>query len=457
MDQQQLLPRRNDLQDQADPAKWGHQIQNAPECIILMARCKLLMSQQSITALDVHVKGLKYTSLRANIRECAQLGQDALRKTAEQMGTVNSLAYDMAKDSGIIDSIQRYTVNERQSVLWQRRREEYIKRGRNNVTKSVRIIAELKQDYVQWNEITKILLSALEQKTTDNMRDKKETEKRLAERQRERDRIQRRITAQAEATQHLKSTWEGLTRGFMIVRENSPRIELRLTGVGVVAIGVPVLIQAALSAGLPGRMDYLQENIKVLDDRVNELHDEIGSTIGMRKLLEKTLQDLSNLQEQVELFMDFLIGIQRVMDNIQGEQGLYLMECMTPDDQDEIRQNHELREDYTNDGDLMKSKFTTAYMATTLYNEVSNTYIRPGVSWLTGLCFDDTEADFKKGILEIEEKRSELCGAAKELVDRRINEIRIDLKVVDTAPSAKEMNDHAGEVTKDDQPLQDCY
>lgn len=66
----------------------------------------------------------------------------------------------------------------------------------------------------------------------------------------------------------------------------------------------------------------------------------------------------------------------------------------------------------------MKSKFMTAYKATTLYNEVSNTYIHPGVSWLTGLCFDDTEADFKKGILEIEEKRNELCGGAEKLVDR---------------------------------------
>ncbi|ESU17503.1 hypothetical protein FGSG_11214 [Fusarium graminearum PH-1] len=357
------------------------------------------------------------------------------------MGTVNCLAFEMAKDSGIVDSIQRYTVNERQSVLWQRRREEYIKRGRNNVAKSVRIIAELKQDYVQWNEVTKILLSALEQKTsvylsTDNEKEKKETEKLLAERQRERDRIQQRIIAQTEATQHLKSTWDSLTRGFIVVR------------------GVPVLINAALSAGLPGRMDYLQENIKVLDDRVNELHDEIGSTIGMKELLAETLQDLSNLQKQVEHFMDFLIGIQRVMDNIQDEQGLYLMEGMTPQDQDEIRQDHETRRDYANDGELMKSKFMTAYKATTLYNEVSNTYIHPGVSWLTGLCFDDTEADFKKGILEIEEKRNELCGGAEKLVDRRINEIRIELKVVDPAPSAKETDDH---VEEDDQTLQDCY
>ncbi|KAF0635116.1 hypothetical protein FPSE5266_06391 [Fusarium pseudograminearum] len=286
------------------------------------------------------------------------------------------------------------------------------------------------------------------------MKEKKDTEKRLAERQRERDRIQQRITAQAEATQHLKSTWESLARGFMVVRENSPGIELGLTGVALMAVGVPVLIQAALSAGLPGRMDYLQENIKVLDDRVNDLHDEIGSTIGMKKLLEETLRDLSNLQKQVEHFMDFLIGIQRVMDNIQDEQGLYLMEGMTPDDQDQIRHDHETRRDYANDGELMKSKFMTAYKATTLYNEVSNTYIRPGVSWLTGLCFDDTEADFKKGILEIEEKRNELCGGAKELVDRRINEIGIDLKVVDPAPSAKETNE---EVTENDQTQQDCY
>ncbi|UZP43099.1 hypothetical protein NXS19_010915 [Fusarium pseudograminearum] len=444
MDQQQLLPLRNDLQDHADPEKWGHQIQNAPECIILMARCKLLMSQPSITALDIHVKGLKYTSLRVNIRECAQLGQDALRKTAEQMGTANCLAYDMAKDSGIIDSIQRYTVNDRQSLLWQRRREEYIKRGRNNVAKSVRIIAELKQDYVQWNEVTKILLSALEQKTTDSMKEKKDTEKRLAERQR-----RSHSAPQIDVGEPYKGVYgcEG----------KQPWNELGLTGAAVMAVGVPVLIQAALSAGLPGRMDYLQENIKVLDDRVNDLHDEIGSTIGMKKLLEETLQDLSNLQKQVEHFMDFLIGIQRVMDNIQDEQGLYLMEGMTPDDQDQIRQDHETRRDYANDGELMRSKFMTAYKATTLYNEVSNTYIRPGVSWLTGLCFDDTEADFKKGILEIEEKRNELCGGAKELVDRRINEIRIDLKVVDPVPSAKETNDHVEEVTENDQTQQDCY
>lgn len=63
----------------------------------------------------------------------------------------------------------------------------------------------------------------------------------------------------------------------------------------------------------------------------------------MKELLAETLQDLSNLQKQVEHFMDFLIGIQRVMDNIQDEQGLYLMEGMTPQDQDEIRQDHETR------------------------------------------------------------------------------------------------------------------
>ncbi|GKU07239.1 unnamed protein product [Fusarium langsethiae] len=412
MDQRQLFSPRDDLIDQAKPQIWGRQIHDAPECIILMARCKLLMSRQSLVTLELNVQGVESTSLGVNIRQCTQMGQDALRSTAEQMGQVRRLARDISKDEGIIDSIQKNIMNKTQSEFRHRRLQQFIEDGIDNVAKSVSVIADVKQNFDRWSKMTKDLLLALQQKTTDNMRKKSDIEE-----------------------------------------MNNPNIDPFISG-AVALFKNPGVISAAFSFGLPGQMEGLQTLIRSLDDRLDKLHQEIGSTIDVRDILAKNLQDLSELQVQVENFMDFMISIQSIMDDIQRSHSRYLMKGLTPNNLDDLERDQELARDYTKDGALMKSRFLTAYKAASLYNEVSTKFILPGVSWLTGLCFDDTEAAFKEGLLEIEGKQGELCGGAKRLVTQRIKEIKIEMKIDQSTTPAKEMTADVEELSGDDEALQ---
>lgn len=116
---EQLFSIRDRLGEQAKPHKWGAQIGGTLDCIALMARCNLLMSKESLGTIELSGKGLqyvglylyhppltddsqRYNSLRANIRNCNQMGLDALRSTAEHMGEVDRLARNMPNADGIV-------------------------------------------------------------------------------------------------------------------------------------------------------------------------------------------------------------------------------------------------------------------------------------------------------------------------------------------------------------------
>lgn len=58
----QLVSSYDELIHQNKPHSWGKQIQQAPQCIILMARCKLLVSRSSLISLDISGYGLKYVT-----------------------------------------------------------------------------------------------------------------------------------------------------------------------------------------------------------------------------------------------------------------------------------------------------------------------------------------------------------------------------------------------------------
>lgn len=59
-------------------------------------------------------------------------------------------------------------------------------------------------------------------------------------------------------------------------------------------------------------------------------------------ILEQTLKELSKLQSQVEAFMDFLINIRKIMEDIRENQHFVLMEGLTSEDLDNINQDREL-------------------------------------------------------------------------------------------------------------------
>ncbi|KAL4727983.1 hypothetical protein ACLX1H_004690 [Fusarium chlamydosporum] len=196
----------------------------------------------------------------------------------------------------------------------------------------------------------------------------------------------------------------------------------------------PELISAAYSAGLPGQLDDLQGKIKSLDDKVNEIQNEIESTMDVREVLARTLQDLDELQMQIEPFMAFLINIQRVMADIQDDHKQVLIGNSTTGVLDAYNQDKKLRQDYNRDANDIKQRFLLVSKAASLYNEVSDHFILPGVSWLTGLSFNDVSDNvYNKHELDIQAKELDLCGGARQLITRRIDEIGIELKLADPA------------------------
>ncbi|KAK2924634.1 hypothetical protein FoTM2_014912 [Fusarium oxysporum f. sp. vasinfectum] len=256
----QLCSTRDDLNSQAQPQLWGTQIQDAPLCIILMARCKLLLSKASLAGLDLSGSGLTHQSLLVAMGRFHRMGESTFRSTATRMRTVGCLTHDMCKPDG---------------------------------------------------------------------------------------------------------------------------------------------------------------------------------TGEMIDILYSTLQDLDNLQMEIAKFMDFLIGIQDIMVVVKDGDDRVLIRDLTAKDIDDMNDDPQLKEDYLRDARLMKKRLFIASRATELYNEISDKFILPGVSWVGRLStLNLSDEAYDKMELEIEAKRSELSEGAKRLIMERVDEIGIALKVHDPQSTA---------------------
>lgn len=65
----------------------------------------------------------------------------------------------------------------------------------------------------------------------------------------------------------------------------------------------------------------------------------------------------------------------------------------------------------------MRDRFHIAAKATGLYNEISDKFILPGISWLGGLCFiDSSDETYEKSLLEIKDQENHLCRGAEHLI-----------------------------------------
>lgn len=60
MEDHQILRLRDDLDNGLKSQLWARQIQGAPQCVILMAECKLLVSKSSAMTLNLSGCGLQY-------------------------------------------------------------------------------------------------------------------------------------------------------------------------------------------------------------------------------------------------------------------------------------------------------------------------------------------------------------------------------------------------------------
>jgi hypothetical protein len=61
------------------------------------------------------------------------------------------------------------------------------------------------------------------------------------------------------------------------------------------------------------------------------------------RILEQTLTELSKLQSQVEVFMDFLINIQSIMAEVKDKHGRVLMEDLSTEEVDDLNRDRELK------------------------------------------------------------------------------------------------------------------
>lgn len=149
------------------------------------------------------------------------------------------------------------------------------------------------------------------------MRRKRQSEAQLTRLHDEKNKEEQNLRARREATEKLTEVWGDFkgnlrgyggkkllrcpcsrtdqcrTEGFIFKQAETqqprgPRFSVSITDPGspVLISGImallktPELISAAYSAGLPGQLDDLQGKIKSLDDKVNEIQNEIESTVS---------------------------------------------------------------------------------------------------------------------------------------------------------------------------------
>ncbi|KAK2471871.1 hypothetical protein H9L39_16554 [Fusarium oxysporum f. sp. albedinis] len=185
-----------------------------------------------------------------------------------------------------------------------------------------------------------------------------------------------------------------------------------------------------------------------------------GMSADVVAILNKTLEDLTKLQEQIENFLEFLLGIQKIMAVIDDGHDRVLMRNLAPDDLDELNRDPELKRDFLRDADRMKDRFLIASKAAALYNEISDMCIIPGVAWVGGLCFVHSSNDaYEESLLEIQTQERQLCERSRQLITQRVDEIGIELKVLSrksakspansTTKSVKEMTVEDGETLDD--------
>ncbi|RKK85188.1 hypothetical protein BFJ68_g17293 [Fusarium oxysporum] len=462
MDEQQLIFRDDDLYNQTAPRKWGHQIQQAPQCIILMARCKLLVSRSPLTSLELSGHGLKYDSLRANIGHCTHMGQEAFRSASEQMGRVAVLTKAMSEVEGTIECIVRY-IHKKHGTVRNVRLQSLITSGLRAVDESVNTISHVKENFSQWKYETQNVLRALEEKITSNETQKKEAKRKIVETQRYEETLQKHRQKLEESREVFNEALQDYKDTYNDFRTRAPGVDAVFSAVAALFMN-PKLIVAGMSVGPPWTLDRrigaAQQTISSLNDILGELQNEVQSTADVVAILNKTLEDLTKLQEQIENFLEFLLGIQKIMAVIDDGHDRVLMRNLAPDDLDELNRDPELKRDFLRDADRMKDRFLIASKAAALYNEISDMCIIPGVAWVGGLCFVDSSDDaYEESLLEIQTQERQLCERSRQLITQRVDEIGIELKVLSrksakspansTTKSVKEMTVEDGEILDD--------
>ncbi|KAI3570606.1 hypothetical protein IWW34DRAFT_839072 [Fusarium oxysporum f. sp. albedinis] len=290
------------------------------------------------------------------------------------------------------------------------RLQSLITSGLRAVDESVNTIAHVKENFSQWKYETQNVLRALDEKTTSNETQKKEAERKIVGTQRYEETLQKH-------RQKLEESREVFNEALQDYKDTYNNFQTRAPGVDAVFAAMAALFM----------------NPKLI---------------------------VAGMSEQIENFLEFLLGIQKIMAVIDDGHDRVLMRNLAPDDLDELNRDPELKRDFLRDADRMKDRFLIASKAAALYNEISDMCIIPGVAWVGGLCFVHSSNDaYEESLLEIQTQERQLCERSRQLITQRVDEIGIELKVLSrksakspansTTKSVKEMTVEDGETLDD--------
>ncbi|KAH7144229.1 hypothetical protein B0J13DRAFT_622795 [Dactylonectria estremocensis] len=445
MEQQQLLSLRDELKNYLKPQEWGIQIQGAPQCVILMAQCKLLVSKPSAMALQLTGSGLKYDSLFANINHCTQLGQDTFRSTAVRMERVGHLAHEMSKPGGIIETMLKY-IDPKQSSIRDKRFHSYVMTGLNTIDESVTMIRQVGREFTEWGTVTANLLRALEEKAASNTTRQIETKNTLEAQSLEKQRLEKELELEKKELEDLEKRFQKAIQTYEQIVNSLPATIVS-AGAMVAAAAAVGLAPEVLAVGTAyGSMNYAwiwfrqntrKSTIRTLDnetsslrDRLEQLSGETKSINEVARIVKGTLADLNQLQVQIKLFMEFLENIQTMMAIIKDGKDRVFMKNLTLLDREELKRDTDLKKEILSDALLMKNRFLIASKAAALYNDVSRGFVIPGVRWVAELCIDSRDDSVEDKVKEIEMWRVKLCNGAKQLIAKRVGELDTELQVL---------------------------
>ncbi|KAH8679532.1 hypothetical protein BGZ60DRAFT_561106 [Tricladium varicosporioides] len=362
-----------------------------------------------------------------------QVGTDTFRRTAEMMRRVQYLANEIGRPGGTIESMLKF-LNPNQSAARDRQLKLYISRGQDFINESVDLIATIRADFNHWKELTTGLLRALEKKTAINAQQKRVTERKLSECSKEKNRNEVELEEQRKSLEEIESRYQTALQIYENLVRNLPssisRAGAVVTAAAAVGLSPEILVVGLVTGGFHylvfevarqrkiSTVQRLEQETSNLKSMLLQLSGEAKSIAEVGNVVRQALGQLSDLQLQIDIFMEFLMNIQTMIKEGTDRRDCVLKPGQSKEERKEEWEDVELKKVILSESYVLKTQFLLASKASELYNEVSNMFVIPGINWLAANRLKDlstSEDAVEKRVAEIEEWRTKICLGAENL------------------------------------------
>ncbi|PVH69944.1 hypothetical protein DL98DRAFT_661415 [Cadophora sp. DSE1049] len=422
---EQVIQVGKELQAQVRSQQWGLNVRAGPECVLILAECQLLSSKSQAMALDLSGSGLPYSTLFANVGHCTQIGAETFRRTGERMGRVWFLTNDMGKPGGMIESMLKY-LDPNQSAARDKRLQLYITKSPTNEQQKIK---------------------------TKNMLEEHEMEKKNKE---EELMQQRKLLQEYEAKyQKAFAIYQKLVNnlpignlasiagiGSAIAAATAVGLAPELFVIGLIGGGMQYMFLDTTRQKGASAVQRLEREATNLRNILLQLSGEAKSIVGLADIIRQALSRLNILQQQIDMFMEFLIKIQTMIKIATDRRDWVFKPDQTKEERKEEWEDADLKREILSESYIMKTRFLLASKASALYNEVSELFVIPGFSWLTEVRLTDGSDDMaEKMVAEIERQRTEICKGAEKHIALREDELKksLDTLARDSAESFRKV------------------